>query len=108
MSETEPEIQFVRAPGFVMRRVAGEVLLVSIGARSIHPIEKGAELLVLNETGAHLWDGLASPVSIDRLARHLIQDFEVDPASARTDVERFLASLIEVGAVVRADQNRVE
>lgn len=97
---TEP--RYERAPGFVVRRVAGEVLLVSTGARSVQPIQKAAELLVLNETAAHIWEKLAEPSSVDALARHLIQDFEVEPASAWADVERFLTSLIDVGAVVRA------
>ncbi|HEX2719091.1 MAG TPA: PqqD family protein [Gemmatimonadaceae bacterium] len=108
MSERESESEFVAAPGFVVRRVAGEVLLVSTGARSVQPIQKAAELLVLNETGAYLWERLAEPSSAEALARHLIQDFEVEPTSARTDVERFLASLIEVGAVVRANKHPVE
>jgi hypothetical protein len=94
------ETKYRRAPGFVARRIAGEVLLVQTLARSLQPIQKSTDLLVLNETGARLWEALAEPTTMGELARYLIQDFEVEPAAARADAEAFVTSMIEVGAVL--------
>jgi hypothetical protein len=99
-----PEATYSRAPGFVARRIAGEVLLVQTLARSLQPIQKSTDLLVLNATGARLWEALAEPVTMTELARYLIQDFEVEPAAALADAEAFVTSMIEVGAVLETKE----
>lgn len=97
---TTDDVRYVRAQGFVARRVAGETLLVQTSARSLQPIERSTDLLVLNGTGERLWNMLASPVTVESMAQYLIQDFEVDPATARADAESFVVSMVDLGAVL--------
>ena len=97
---------YVRAPGFVARRVAGETLLVQTSARSLQPIQRSTDLLVLNTTAEQLWNLLASPVSLEGMAQYLIQDFDVDPATARADAESFVVSMVDLGAVSPVNEVR--
>lgn len=101
MTEHSTAARYSRAQGFVVRRVAGEVLLVQTSARSVQPIQRSTDLLVLNPAGERVWEALVSPSTADELAQYLIQDFEVDMRTAREDVATFLVSMEAVGAVVR-------
>lgn len=100
------ESSYQRAPGFVARRVAGETLLVQTSARSLQPIERSTDLLVLNATAVRLWEMLASPSTVESMAQYLIQDFEVDPATARADAESFVVSMVDLGAVLPVNERR--
>ncbi|HEX2779718.1 MAG TPA: PqqD family protein [Gemmatimonadaceae bacterium] len=92
--------RYGRASGFVARRVAGEILLVQTGARSVQPIQKAADLLILNATGERLWEAMATPTTLEQMAQYLIQDFDVEPATARADAEAFVLSMVDLGAVI--------
>ena len=94
--------RYVRRPGVVARRVAGEMLLVPVNARTVDEAHKTAELFVLNATAERLWELLASPISIEDLARNLIDEFEVSAESARADAAAFIQSLRDIGIAVEA------
>lgn len=98
--------RYVRAEGFVARRVAGETLLVQTSARSLQPIQRSTDLLVLNTTAEQLWNLLAAPVTVESMAQYLIQDFDVDPATARADAESFVVSMVDLGAVLPVSEVR--
>ena len=96
------QVRYVRRPGVVARHVAGELLLVPVDARTVDAAHKTAELFVLNATAERLWELLASPVSVEELARNLIDEFEVSAESARADAAAFIASLRDIGIAVEA------
>ena len=83
----------------IVRRVAGETVLVPLAARTSDPEFKSARLFVLNETGEYLWSLLDSPRSSRELAQNLTLEFETAAGSAQADVEVFLATLRDIGAV---------
>lgn len=99
MAETAE--RYVRSSGFVSRRVAGETVLVPVGARSRDPRARAASLYVLNETGEHLWGHLTEARGLEELARNLIVRYEVEPDRARADAEAFVGELVALGAVTR-------
>lgn len=101
---TGREARWVRAPGMVLRRVAGEPLLVRVSGQSPMPLSRGADLLVLNATGERLWEVLAEPVTVADMARNLITEFEVSAAAAQDDVAAFVESLRDAGAIVVAEE----
>ena len=76
------------SPNFILRQLAGEWLLVSIGEG-----EEVKRLLYLNEIGkdiyTHLQEGLEGQALIDALA----EEYDIDPATLRQDVEEFLQTL---------------
>lgn len=77
-------------PNFVLRELAGEWLLVSIGEG-----EEIKRLLYLNEIGKdiylHLKNGLRGSALLDALC----QEYEADPQILQADVEEFLQTLRE-------------
>lgn len=78
-----------------MRQVAGEYVLVPTGETAT----KLYGLMTLNESGVMLWQKLQSECSEDDLVAALKAEYEVDEATARQDVEKFIAKLTEVGVL---------
>ena len=96
--------RYVRRPGVTARRVAGEMVLIPVDARTVDELHRTAELFVLNATAERLWELLESPISIEDLARNLIDEFEVSAESARVDAAAFIQSLRDIGIAVEAGQ----
>ena len=55
--------------------------------------------MTLNETGAFLWRLLQQETDEDALVRALMEQYEVDQATARADVAEFVDSVREAGAL---------
>ena len=96
--------RFLRAPGVVARRVAGEMLLVPVSPRALDAFSGAAELFVLNTTGERMWIWLAEPLSIDEMARKLIDEFEVNAELARADATAFIEVMRGRGLVALAEE----
>lgn len=94
--------RFVRSGEIVARRVAGELILVPVHARSSDVATKAADLYVLNDSGALLWEALETPGGAQDLARILMSEFQIEHARAMQDVEAFLSDMLQIGAIVRA------
>ena len=73
----------------VKRTIAGDVILVPVGDASLEL--KG--LPTLNETGERMWDLLLQCDTEEALVQHMLEEYEVDEATLRTDVREFLAQL---------------
>ena len=73
----------------VKRTIAGDVILVPVGDSSLEL--KG--LLTLNETGERMWDLLLQCDTDEALVQHMLEEYEVDEATLRTDVGEFLTQL---------------
>lgn len=73
----------------VKRTIAGDVILVPVGDSSLEL--KG--LLTLNETGERMWDLLLQCDTEEALVQHMLEEYEVDEATLRTDVGEFLTQL---------------
>ena len=73
----------------VKRTIAGYVILVPVGDSSLEL--KG--LLTLNETGERMWDLLLQCDTEEALVQHMLEEYEVDEATLRTDVGEFLTQL---------------
>jgi hypothetical protein len=51
----------------------------------------------LNEVGARIWEMIRDPVSVESIARRIVEEYDVDPAQCREDVVRLLSELVEHG-----------
>jgi hypothetical protein len=51
----------------------------------------------LNSTGSALWERLADPTTVADLGAHLAREFDLAPAVARADADRFVVMLRERG-----------
>lgn len=57
----------------------------------------------LDAVGARIWELLADDGRVDAVLERLLEEFEVDEAMLRADVERFLDELSREGLVLASD-----
>jgi len=72
--------------GFVVREIAGETIAIPSGPAA----QALSGLLAFNGSGKLLFDLLQSPKTLDELVQALLEEYEIDADTARTDVEEFL------------------
>ena len=78
--------------GFVMRKVAGETVVLPTG--------DGLDLnmmITLNGTAGFLWERLTEGSDEERLVAALLDVYDVDETRARESVRRFVSRLRENG-----------
>lgn len=81
--------------GFIVRSVGGNRMVVATGARS----KQFGGMLRLNESGNFLWSKLTSETDEEALITALLDEYDVDEATAKADVEGFLRILREAGVL---------
>lgn len=81
--------------GFILREIAGTWVAVPIGERVV----EFNGLMTLNETGALLWKSLENNVTFDDLVTSLLNEYDVDEITAKSDVEDFIALVQEKGLI---------
>ena len=74
--------------GFILREIAGQTVVVpTMGDLDLNM------MITLNDTGAFLWERLQEDVSEDALVCALLQEYEVDEATAARDLDNLLDTL---------------
>ena len=73
----------------IKRQVADDTILVPVG----QTIYSSNGLFVLNEVGAFIWDRLPDAESPEHLCKAVLEEYDIDEASAMQDVNEFLDSL---------------
>jgi len=74
--------------GFVLREVAGETVVVPAGAElNFHG------MITLNETAKTLWQALADEITEEELVKIILDEFNIDKATAARDVALFIEKL---------------
>lgn len=79
----------------ITREIAGETILVPVGASAI----KYNGLITLNEVGAFLWARLPNAADVNALVDALLEEYEVSREEAASDVAEFIAQLKELKIV---------
>ena len=82
-----------RKNDFIMQDVGGENLLVPLGAQ----VMDLNGLITLNDTAACVWELLAAERSLDELTAAVAERFDVDPETARADVQTFVDEIAKIG-----------
>lgn len=75
--------------GFIMRELNGTGVAVPVGETS----EKFPGMVTLNDTGMFLWNKISSESTRDSLINALLDEYDVDEATAANDVDKFIESL---------------
>lgn len=81
---------------FVLRQVADTWVVLPVGQISVD----FNGMLTLNEPGALLWKALEQGGDRESLAEALLNEYEVDQATALADVDEFLTKLNDIGCLV--------
>ena len=82
-------------PGFVVRQIAGETIAIPAGpaARQL------SGLLALAGSGQFLFELLQTEQTEDSLVQSVLDTYEIDEATARSDVMEFLQILRDSGVL---------
>ena len=81
--------------GFAKRSIAGANIVVPVGKN----IKDFNGMITLNESGAFLWDCLTKNTTLDALVKKLLNEYDVDEATARADAETFVKLLKDNGII---------
>ena len=84
--EREAKTDMKVKPGFILRDVVGEHILMPIDENI--GIYKGAVLL--NSTSAFVWETLQQDISRDDLLAAMLEEFDIDEATAERDLDQLL------------------
>lgn len=85
-----------RNDDFLLRDVAGTLVVVPVGpAVSTFP-----GMITMNGTGAFIWEQLETEQTVESLVAAMVENYDVDEARAKADVEAFLKKLEPTGALV--------
>ena len=96
----EAEVRYQLAGRFVHRRVAGNDVLISVGAN----VANFNGYIMLNPTASFLWDALARPQSVSSLTDLLTEEFDVTRENAQNDVTHFLDMLMQNSMVINYEE----
>lgn len=74
--------------GFILKKVMGSYMIVSpdCGAGT-------SAMQTTNETGAFLWELMQEDVTVEYLCARVVEEYDIDEASARRDIEAFIERL---------------
>ena len=75
--------------GFVLRNIAGEYVLMPINEN----ITKFNGTLLMSEVAAFVWEKLKNPVSRQDLLTAILDEYEIDEATASSDLDALLEKL---------------
>ena len=81
--------------GFVLREVAGEFVVLPSGDELDLNM-----MIVLNDSGAFLWEQLNAEKDEDALVRALLAEYDVDEETAKKAVAGFVKKLNDNGFLV--------
>lgn len=79
----------------VMRRVAGETLLVPIRGR----LADMQRIFALDPVAAHVWDRIDGRSSVREIVDSIVARFDVDRGTASADLEVFIGTLSSEGLI---------
>lgn len=99
MASPFDDVRYQRTQEFVARAIAGETVLVPM-RRQIGDLES---IYTLNEVATFIWERLAQPATATEIALALDDAFTGDPIEIRADLDAFLRTLLDLGAVTPVD-----
>ncbi len=77
--------------GFLLKKIADDYVVIPYEDN----IVDFKAMLVLNDSGAFLWEELQNEISSDELKNRLTAEFEVDEITAENDIAEFVSKLKE-------------
>lgn len=83
------ELEMKAKPGFVLRNVVGEYMLMPTGEN----VGAYRGSVLLNSVSAFVWEKLQAPVSRDDLLIAILDHFDVEEAAAAADLDELLEQL---------------
>jgi len=89
--------RYQRNKNFVFRRIENETILVPIKDN----VGDIGSIYNLNEIGAFIWEHIDGVQNLTTIKAKILDDYEVTPRDAETDLSTFVTDLVEIDAVIR-------
>ena len=80
---------------FVLREIAGDYIIIPTGKTVL----EFNGLITVNEVGVSLWKMLQEEATFEELVKGVLDEYDVEEAVARKDIQEFLDRLIEGGII---------
>jgi hypothetical protein len=77
--------------GFAKREIAGSIIVVPLGKA----VSQFNGMITLNESGSFFWDCFKNDITIEQAVKLVTSEYDVDEATAKKDVEKFVELLKE-------------
>jgi hypothetical protein len=77
----------------------GDWLAAKVGDELVMMSAAKGNYVGLSEVGARIWELIETPCTIESLCDTLVAEYDVDPATCRAEVDAFLTTLDQQGAV---------
>lgn len=81
---------------FVKRNIAGETILVAVGDAS--QLFNG--MISLNTVATFIWENVDECGTVDNLVQKVLESFEIDKETAKTDVKGFTTEFMRLGLII--------
>jgi len=88
--------RYRQQPGVVLRRIAGETLLVPTTGE----LARLQCIFVLDAVGELVWGLLDGDHDVTRIVSLITREFDVSADQARADVDEYLGQLIDAGLAI--------
>lgn len=75
--------------GFAKRNIAGSEIVVPVGRTSFD----FNGMITLNGSGGFFWDCLQNDITKDEMLKMVLDEYEVDAATAEKDIDNFIDML---------------
>ena len=86
--------QVIKAPDVLLQDLNGEAVLLNL---------RNGQYYGMDENSFHMYKALTTSSSIQAAYETLSQEYEVEPGQLRSDLDKFLAHLLENGLLIYAD-----
>lgn len=85
-----------KKPGFTLRDVCGEQVIIADGKENID----FSKIISMNESSAYLWNSVGDDdFTAESLCKLLVEQYNIDEATALNDAENLLAQWHKAGIV---------
>lgn len=79
----------------MLRNIAGEAILVPVGTS----VQEFNGMITLTPVAKTIWENIENVETTDEIVQIVLDEYEVDEETARTDVEGFIQALKDIGFV---------
>lgn len=80
---------------YILKKIAGSYVVVPVRTRAVD----FSGIIKLSETGAFLWEILSKGAEKETLLARMLEEYDVDEATASADIDRFLRKLQEADLI---------
>ena len=88
-------ITYESIPGYVMREIAGDYVLI----KALNSDVGNTNVYVFNDSGAFLWNNLSEKKTKDQLVMLLTNKYGIDQLQSEADVLRFIDKCLSEGFI---------